>query len=1304
MRRSKGSKLAPLARAGSNRSSRDAAAKPVRRTGSDLKRTGSSGAGAGEGNSSGGAILAGAGARSAKPHAEKEAVHAEMQHTGHNHRTGVVATPEAGGAKWQFHDVLYRSEWGERDPYDVAGEVESPPPGTIDNEYGLLMEIDTPRELRDLTRSWVPSNQHAAGSATDSSKYAFGTAFHGLLERLRRRFLTMSGEQFEALIQRLRKIDGKLKSEIDRCRSATAMHANKNRDKPAYMRPRETGHMSVSDRRKLVGSHLLAVFNSWDVKASEIECRKMVETAASHGRIVLVLETLFRGIWEQTDKDGEADGDKKLEQQSSVESRRATYINVATLKMREGHADKVSALSLSDDGKTLVSADSSGAVIVWYLIDGEQVVLTGGTGRITQISTCIYQDGETTKAALDATGIIKRFKISDGTDLLIGSSDDGSVCLWDLDRDCLRLKIPHAHGDAITAAVACDVKEGKMLAGITITASEDGAIRLWDVKPMFEMLSEPLQPLQLDVEWALQKMGEAPVFAGMSRGDLIVLLHSMEARQFGPMERIVWSNSEIQAEKQNRRRDFADEEFERLRESHGGKGQKEIQAEGCKKREKNTDVLVLITSGLAIASANEILVRKFRTGDCVGGSGWIEGFFEADYNGVAKTELSGLVLHKEMYSIIQKKRYGQLLSVYLSDGLFACEWSDVSLAQRVGLASILSAEDQQALSEFSEMHGLQSKTDTGPARKLNFSSTNKGTANIHDRTGTAIAGNDSSQELGLSSQTQGQDAYDGGIGHGQSASPDDTRLCEVTTDIPPITPFSSKKKQQGNALGQHEDVDDAHDAQDSSQPEKFTAGHPSHHLCAAAQIYGRKVRGGDTWRMLAEMRGHAGVVSSLALDGKGRLISASRDMTLRIWDLRKICESVSDNSCCQTCWSGSEADKVTLAIIDAHPSNVNGHHSWVTDVAASGSVAVSVSYDSTIKVWSLRKSDMGKHLRTILCGSELHSLRPERIRITENGEFGIVCGPLGIFQVWRLIDGTRLPPILWGGLLDVPGEDLGARITNFDAISISGRAALVATCRNSDILLWNSETSGGIVEMSRNHQATRWGKSTTETLNTAVETFVGSTKPEKSLRQLVKRAVKGADEEQSVSKEDGTQDDEPQGAGQQVSDKGGRRSSGEPAVQRDVQPQEDGPVVPMPTGKIITLPGCMKEVISDIEAGLEKEHNSVKLQMKSILRHVKEKIQSEASTMKPAQSPTSPGRQADKAKNLHAKEKLRDKLWKLNKNADGSNHEDWIERLCILTSNGEFKHVSSYKSKEDEEDSGSFTTMCSLPGFCICAI
>jgi hypothetical protein len=38
---------------------------------------------------------------------------------------------------------------------------------------------------------------------------------------------------------------------------------------------------------------------------------KVVNTAASHGRVALVLETLVRGVWEQTDKEVERDAEEK---------------------------------------------------------------------------------------------------------------------------------------------------------------------------------------------------------------------------------------------------------------------------------------------------------------------------------------------------------------------------------------------------------------------------------------------------------------------------------------------------------------------------------------------------------------------------------------------------------------------------------------------------------------------------------------------------------------------------------------------------------------------------------------------------------------------------------------------------------------------------------------------------------------------------------------------------------------------------------------------------------------------------------
>lgn len=1198
--------------------------------------------------------------------------------------------PESMG-HWRFHDILHRTEWGEHDPYDVAGEEEVIS-GTIDKEYGLLMEIDTPRELHGLTRSWVPSHQQSSSNAIESSRFAFGTAFCSLLERLRQKFSSMSTNQFEGFIQRLRKIDGKVTDEIHRCNKRMVTHENGH--KASFRAKQAIDKLSVSDQMQIVASHLQDILNNLEV--SEVECLKVVETAASHGRIVLVLENLFRGLWEQTDRDHKLGAEYELEAQSRNDSNRtATYINVASLKMREGHADKVSALYLSDDGKTLFSADRSGKVMVWYLIDGEQVVLNGGSGRISQLITSTYKDGAMTKKALDATGLIPRFKITEGTDLLIGSSEDGSVCIWDLDRGRLRLKIPRAHGDAITSVVMCDNKEGESLAGLTITADEDGVIRVWDVRPMMEIGSEPVQ---LDMEWVLDKMTHAPIFSRMSRTDLLILVHSMELRNFEPMERIIWSNSEIRSENQNRGRDFADEEFERLRATDGASRDRAFQQNGSEKRKTGGDVLVFVLSGIALATANETVLKTFRPGDCLGGSGWLENYIEADYNGVAKTEMKCLLLHRQMFSLIKHKEYGNLLSVYVTEGIFASQWHDLDLSHRVGLASVLSAEDQKSLSEFGDNRRPPTIAANSCGRQFNSSRLDKGASMpVHSSASLAEKGLVPVSSAYTPRMSSGANADPGAPEHGAPSNGPSIIPSPGTT---PLTPFSSRKESRGDAL-EH--------AEENPGRDMGAVDKPSTYLCTAAQIYGRKLREGDTWRMVAELRGHTSLVSGLALDGKGRLISASRDMTVRVWDLHKICARVRCLGEKPRCFSIDEAAHVSLAVIGSHPANSNGHRSWVTGIAASGPVAVSVSYDSTIKIWSMRAGEVGRHLRTISCDPELQSLRLERICITENGEFGLVCGQMGIFQIWRLIDGVRLPPIRWGGLADVPDQDLGDRMTNFDALSVSGGAALVATCRDADILLWNSETRNGIVGGSRILNEQQWGKVSTDSLNAAAQALSEPAKSDNTLKKLVRKAIEDAVAVQSAAEMDNTQDAERQWGSSRSEVKasktvepGGRGNDDCPGksqsfAQHREELQHDAAMVTMPTGKIVMLPGRLKNEISDVESQMAQEYNTLKLQMKSILRYVKDTIKNEGSKVLMQQSPTSPGKQASRTTPVQSKERLRDTLWKLNKNADPAGSENWRERLCVLTSGGEFKYVS-HKSKETEEDAGMFSRVCRVSG------
>jgi WD40 repeat protein len=126
--------------------------------------------------------------------------------------------------------------------------------------------------------------------------------------------------------------------------------------------------------------------------------------------------------------------------------------------------------------------------------------------------------------------------------------------------------------------------------------------------------------------------------------------------------------------------------------------------------------------------------------------------------------------------------------------------------------------------------------------------------------------------------------------------------------------------------------------------------------------------------LIRTMRGHKGAVYALAVLDKARVVSASDDRTLRIWDLDTGVEfsrrfeghedTVKEVAVSPTelrAVSGSMDKTIRLWEVNGgtEPRRCEGHEHWVTGVAIlpDGRQAVSASMDQTVRLWDLDSGD-----------------------------------------------------------------------------------------------------------------------------------------------------------------------------------------------------------------------------------------------------------------------------------------------------------------------------------------------------------
>jgi WD40 repeat protein len=128
----------------------------------------------------------------------------------------------------------------------------------------------------------------------------------------------------------------------------------------------------------------------------------------------------------------------------------------------------------------------------------------------------------------------------------------------------------------------------------------------------------------------------------------------------------------------------------------------------------------------------------------------------------------------------------------------------------------------------------------------------------------------------------------------------------------------------------------------------------------------------------------AAITSVIALPGGKSVLTASRDRTVRIWDIVE----------------GHE-----LAIL-------RGHRHWITDVAVSpdGRMAVSGSLDSTARIWDINS---GQALHVLA-----HDAAVRAVALIQNGDVAVTASEDGIMALWdahtgRLIHRSRFTDVDW---------------------------------------------------------------------------------------------------------------------------------------------------------------------------------------------------------------------------------------------------------------------------------------------------
>ena len=208
--------------------------------------------------------------------------------------------------------------------------------------------------------------------------------------------------------------------------------------------------------------------------------------------------------------------------------------------------------------------------------------------------------------------------------------------------------------------------------------------------------------------------------------------------------------------------------------------------------------------------------------------------------------------------------------------------------------------------------------------------------------------------------------------------------------------------------------------------------------------------------LVRTLEGHSALVRGVAVSADGRrVVSASYDKTLKVWDLQTertlhTLEGHSDfvNGVAVTAdgrWAISASEDRTLKVWDLETGHelrtLEGHSGSVHDVgvSADGRRAVSASHDRTLKVWDLESG-------CELCTLEGPSGSSVGVAVSADGRLAVCASGDRTLKVWDLVTGRALRT-LEGHSGDVTGV----------ALTADGRRAVSASSDRT-LKVWDLET------------------------------------------------------------------------------------------------------------------------------------------------------------------------------------------------------------------------------------------------------